>query len=259
MPRYSKIVILTGAGLSAESGLATFRDSGGIWARYDYRDVATPDGFQRNPNLVYEFYNMRRREGARAEPNAAHAALARLQRDYDGEVMLVTQNIDNLLEKANAPNPIHMHGEITKMLCTNCDARLPWTEDLTAELACPECELIGGMRPDVVWFGEVPYEIPLIVDALAACDLFVAIGTSGNVYPAASFVKAAHESGAHTVELNLEPSTTTVSFAEYRHGPATKIVPAFVDELLGGSSLEAYNCSQRRSTDTTSTWAVNRN
>ncbi|KUO54425.1 MAG: NAD-dependent deacylase [Alphaproteobacteria bacterium BRH_c36] len=232
MPRYEKIVILTGAGLSAESGLATFRDSGGIWAQYDYRDVATPDGFQRNPNLVYEFYNMRRREAAKAVPNAAHEALARLQHDYSGEVLLVTQNIDNLLEQAGAQNLIHMHGEMTKMLCTHCDARLPWTEDLSADLACPECELIGGMRPAVVWFGEVPYEMPHIAAALGACDLFIAIGTSGNVYPAASFVAAALEAGAHTVELNLEPSDTAGYFAERLHGPATEIVPAYVDRLL---------------------------
>lgn len=232
MPRYAKIVILTGAGLSAESGLATFRDSGGIWAEYDYRDVATPEGFQRNPNLVYEFYNMRRREGAQAAPNAAHKALARLQSEYPGQVLLVTQNIDNLLEQAGAETIIHMHGEMTKMLCTHCDARLPWTEDLSADLACPECELIGGMRPAVVWFGEVPYEMPRIAQALGECDLFISIGTSGNVYPAASFVAAARETGAHTVELNLEPSDTSSYYAEHLHGPATEIVPAYVERLL---------------------------
>lgn len=232
MPRYKSIVILTGAGLSAESGLATFRDEGGIWAKYDYRDVATPEGFQRNPNLVYEFYNMRRREGAKAEPNAAHFALARLQKEFPGKVLLVTQNIDNLLEKAGATNPIHMHGTITQMLCTHCDARLPWTEDLSPDLQCPECELIGGMRPDVVWFSEMPYEMERIAEALSSCDIFVSIGTSGNVYPAASFVATAAAAGAHTVELNLEPSDRTSDFDERRYGPATETVPAFVDELL---------------------------
>ncbi len=240
MSRYEKIVILTGAGLSAESGLATFRDSGGIWAQYDYRDVATPEGFQRNPNLVYEFYNMRRREGAKATPNSAHKALARLQREYSGEVVLVTQNIDNLLEQADAQSLIHMHGKMTKMLCTNCDARLPWTEELSAELKCPECELLGGMRPDVVWFGEVPYEMQDIAAAVGACDLFIAIGTSGNVYPAASFVAAARENGAHTVELNLAPSDTTGYFAEHVHGPATEIVPDYVEQLLNEPPNEGH-------------------
>jgi NAD-dependent protein deacetylase/lipoamidase len=232
MPRYKSIVILTGAGLSAESGLATFRDEGGIWAKYDYRDVATPEGFQRNPNLVYEFYNMRRREGAKAEPNAAHFALARLQKEFPGTILLVTQNIDNLLEKAGATNPIQMHGTINQMLCTHCDARLPWTEDLSANLQCPECELNGGMRPDVVWFGEMPHEMEHIAEALSSCDLFVSIGTSGNVYPAASFVATAAAAGARTVELNLEPSDRTSDFDERRYGPATETVPAFVDELL---------------------------
>lgn len=175
---------------------------------------------------------MRRHEGAKAAPNAAHFALARLQKEYPGHVLLVTQNIDNLLEQAGAVEPIHMHGEMTRMLCTHCDARLPWTEDLSADLACPECELIGGMRPNVVWFGEMPYEMERISEAIAACDLFVSIGTSGNVYPAAGFVAGALEAGAHTVELNLEPSDTASYFAERRQGPATEIVPAYVEELL---------------------------
>ncbi len=232
MQRYERVVILTGAGLSAESGLATFRDEDGIWSQYDYRDVATPEGFHRNPNLVYDFYNMRRREGAKAEPNAAHTALAKLQKDYPGEVLIVTQNIDTLHEAAGATNLIHMHGDMATMQCTHCDAHLPWTEDLSAELTCPECELKGGMRPAVVWFGEMPLQMERIAGALSDCDLFVSVGTSGNVYPAAGFVAAAREAGAHTLELNLEPSDTAGYFAEQRHGPATEIVPAFVDDLL---------------------------
>lgn len=232
MSRYESIVLLTGAGLSAESGLATFRDEGGIWAQYDYRDVATPEGFHRNPGLVYEFYNMRRTEGGKAQPNAAHKALARLENEYGGEVTIITQNIDVLHEAAGASNVIHMHGDMATMLCTHCDARLPWQGDLSSDLLCPECELMGGLRPAIVWFGEMPYEMERIARALASCDLFVSIGTSGNVYPAAGFVAAALEAGAHTVELNLEPSDTSSYFAERRHGPATVIVPAFVDELL---------------------------
>lgn len=230
--RYQSIVVLTGAGLSAESGLATFRDSGGIWAQYDYKDVATPEGFQRNPNLVYEFYNMRRREGSTAQPNEAHRALARLERDFGGDLLIVTQNIDTLHEAAGTRNLVHMHGDMATVQCSHCDARLPWTEDLTAELSCPECELIGGLRPNVVWFGEMPHDMEKIADAVSRCDLFVSVGTSGNVYPAAGFVAAALEAGAHTVELNLEPSDTVSYFAEARHGPATQVVPAFVEELL---------------------------
>ncbi len=232
MPRYDKIVILTGAGLSAESGLATFRDQGGIWARYDYRDVATPEGFERNPGLVYEFYNMRRRDGSTARPNPAHYALTHLQRKHPGEVLIVTQNIDILHEAAGTTNLIHMHGDMATVRCTNCDARLPWLEDLSAELACGECELAGGLRPNVVWFGEMPYEMERIAAAIAACNLFISIGTSGNVYPAAGFVAGALEAGAHTVELNLEPSDTASYFAECHLGKATEIVPAYVEELL---------------------------
>lgn len=232
MPRFNRIVILTGAGLSAESGLATFRDEGGIWANYDYHDVATPEGFARNPGLVYEFYNMRRREGMKAEPNAAHQALARLQNDFPGDVQIITQNIDNLLELAGASRVIHMHGELAKTLCTNCEARSPWTEELTASLKCPECELIGGLRPDVVWFGEMPYQMDRIATLVAQCKLFISIGTSGNVYPAASFVAAAAEAGAHTVELNLEPSDTASYFQEFHHGPATDVVPQYVQSLM---------------------------
>ena len=232
MPDYRSIVILTGAGLSAESGLATFRDKGGIWAKYDYREVATPEGFQRNPNLVYEFYNMRRHEGRKAHPNAAHEALARLEREYAGSVLIVTQNIDTLHEAAGSTSLVHMHGDMATAMCSHCDTRLPWTQDLSAELVCPECELAGGLRPNVVWFGEMPYEMERIAAALGACDLFVSIGTSGNVYPAAGFVAAAVDVGAHTIELNLEPSDTASYFAETRHGPATTIVPEFVDQLL---------------------------
>ena len=232
MSPYRRIVILTGAGLSAESGLATFRDKGGVWAKYDYREVATPEGFARNPALVHEFYNMRRRDLKRVAPNAAHKALARLEREHPGEILVVTQNVDNLHEAAGSQNLLHMHGELTKVFCTNCRKGCSWTDELSIDIACPTCGKAGGMRPDIVWFGEIPYHMEAIVGALARADLFISIGTSGNVYPASGFVAEAKTNGAHTVELNLEPSEGVTMFAEAIHGPASQVVPAYVEELL---------------------------
>lgn len=232
MTEYERIVILTGAGLSAESGLATFRDKGGIWAHYDYREVATPQGFMRNPALVHEFYNMRRRDLLKVAPNAAHMALARLEREHTGEVLIVTQNIDNLHEAAGSRNLIHMHGELLRSMCAECGARHDCRDDLSVETECTSCGLPGGMRPDVVWFGEMPYQMERIGKALARADLFISIGTSGNVYPAAGFVADARAAGAHTLELNLEPSEGASMFAEAMHGPATAIVPDYVERLL---------------------------
>lgn len=232
MTGYSNIVILTGAGLSAESGVPTFRDKDGIWAKYDYRDVATPEGFAANPERVHEFYNMRRKAHAGIVPNAAHAALARLEKEYPGDVTVVTQNVDALHEQAGSTSLIHMHGEIFRVLCNSCRWRQPWTKDLSLELSCPACGEQGGMRPDVVWFGEMPYHMERIAQLLSQADLFVSIGTSGNVYPAAGFVAEAARNGAHTVELNLEPSEGISLFSEAIHGPATKVVPAYVDKLL---------------------------
>ena len=234
----ARIVVLTGAGLSAESGLATFRDAGGVWAKYDYRKVATPEGFAANPHLVHEFYNLRRRDVQNVQPNAAHHALARLEREHargnGGDVLIVTQNVDNLHEAAGARNLIHMHGELLRAMCADCDARYPWLDDISTKTGCPACGSRGGMRPDVVWFGEMPYQMDRIAAALEAADLFVSIGTSGNVYPAAGFVEIARESGAHTVELNLEPSDGASRFDERIHGPATEVVPRFVARVLGG-------------------------
>ncbi len=236
MADFQHIVILTGAGLSAESGLSTFRDKNGIWAKHDYREVATPEGFARNPCLVHDFYNQRRRALASVEPNAAHLALARLEQahkhEHGGAVTIVTQNIDPLHEAAGSKNLIHMHGELLKALCTRCRVRHPWEEDLGVETPCPTCGEMGEMRPDVVWFGEMPYHMEQIAKALGAADLFLSIGTSGNVYPAAGFVAEARAHGAHTVELNLEPSEGVSFFAETIHGPATQIVPAYVERLL---------------------------
>ncbi|MGI9403427.1 MAG: NAD-dependent deacylase [Hyphomicrobium sp.] len=232
MNRYQHIVVLTGAGLSAESGLSTFRDKGGIWSTFDYRDVATPEGFARDPGLVLDFYNRRRRAHADVAPNAAHAALARLEREYPGEVVVVTQNIDALHEAAGSRHLIHMHGELLKALCASCGARHAWEEDIAGGTPCPACGKAGGMRPDVVWFGEMPYHMERIAEHLSATDLFVSIGTSGHVYPAAGFVAEARVSGAHTVELNLEPSEGASLFTEAIHGPATSVVPAYVERLL---------------------------
>ncbi len=228
----SSIVILTGAGISAESGVDTFRDQGGIWSKVDYRDVATPQGFARNPRLVHDFYNQRRRGMAGVMPNAAHAALARLDREFAGELLLVTQNIDDLHERAGSTRLVHMHGELGQALCTNCGNRLHWPGDMDTDSLCPACHSIGTVRPDVVWFGEMPYHMGRIQRALEGCDLFVSIGTSGNVYPAAGFVEEARHHGAHTLELNLEPSEGHTLFAEAEHGRATQIVPSFVERLL---------------------------
>jgi NAD-dependent deacetylase len=232
MPEFQNIVILTGAGLSAESGLATFRDKDGIWAKYDYREVATPEGFRANPELVHDFYNQRRRGLQGAAPNAAHLALARLEREHKGSVTVITQNIDHLHEAAGARNVIHMHGELLKSLCALCGSRAAWTDDLGLKTRCPACSKTGGMRPDVVLFGEMPYEMERIYGELIRADVFISIGTSGNVYPAAGFVAVTRENGAHTVELNLELSDGANLFHEAVHGPATQVVPAYVERLL---------------------------
>ncbi len=232
MPKYERIVILTGAGLSAESGIATFRDKDGIWSKYDVNEVATPEAYARNPTKVLDFYNIRR-QGLRGKtPNAAHMALARLEAEHAGEVVVVTQNIDNLHEMAGSKRLIHMHGELLSAWCRKCDTRQPWDGDLSVDLACPRCAKSGGMRPDIVWFGEMPYRMEEIYEHLAYADLFVSIGTSGNVYPAAGFVMACREHGAHAVELNLEPSEGASFFHEAIHGPATSVVPAFVERVL---------------------------
>lgn len=226
-----KIVILTGAGISAESGLGTFRDEDGLWTRYDLEEVATPQGFARNPDFVHDFYNARRANYAGAEPNAAHAALARLEREYPGEVVIVTQNVDDLHERAGAARVIHMHGALCGALCAACSHRWPAPPAMQTADPCPACAA-PATRPDVVWFGEIPYHMDAIMGHLASCSRFAAIGTSGEVYPAASFVQLATETGAHTVELNLEPSSVVSTFAETRYGPATKVVPGWVSDIL---------------------------
>ena len=228
------IVILTGAGISKESGLDTFRDKGGIWSRHRIEDVATPEAFARNPKAVHEFYNWRRRnlQGAHIAPNAAHKALAALERGLPGRVLVVTQNIDNLHERAGSESLIHMHGELLKARCAECAAAHEWRGDLSPETPCPACTAVGGMRPHVVWFGEMPLDMERIYAALGTCETFISIGTSGNVYPAAGFVAEARSAGARTVELNLEPSEGASLFQEKLYGPAASLVPAYAEKLL---------------------------
>lgn len=227
-----KIVILTGAGISAESGLGTFRDEGGLWARHRIEDVATPEGFARDPALVHAFYNTRRVQAAQAQPNAAHRALARLQRDWPGEVVIVTQNVDGLHEAGGASGVIHMHGTLAGALCAACGHRWPAPAKMAVDEPCPVCTAPTA-RPDIVWFGEMPYFMDQIYGHLAQADIFAAIGTSGQVYPAAAFVHEAIAAGARTVELNLEPSAGASSFDQTLFGPATRVVPHWVDRLLG--------------------------
>lgn len=232
------IVILTGAGISKESGLDTFRCEGGIWQQVSLDDVATPEGFAKNPPLVHQFYNARRQQLAdpAIQPNAAHQALAHLEKEFPGKVLLVTQNIDNLHERAGSENIIHMHGELLKIECQSCGSIFEWTGPLSEADPCPRCQHTKALRPRVVWFGEMPLEMDRIFHALEHCDLFLSIGTSGHVYPAAGFVQhVCFEGEGRSVELNLEPSQGASLFDETRYGPATELVPAFVEEILNGS------------------------
>jgi len=229
------IVILTGAGISKESGLSTFRDSDGIWATVRIEDVATPEAFHRDPVRVHNFYNARRRRLAAGNiaPNAAHLALARLEREWPGDVLVVTQNIDDLHERAGTRELVHMHGELLKARCQACGDVSRCAGDLDVNRACQACAHVGTLRPHVVWFGEMPFAMDDIQDALARCGLFISIGTSGSVYPAAGFVEMVRRAGAaHTVELNLEPSEGATRFAETVYGLATAVVPAYVEALL---------------------------
>lgn len=228
---HPSIVILTGAGISAESGLGTFRDEGGLWAQHRIEDVATPEGFARDPQLVMDFYNTRRAQAVEATENAAHRALAHLQADFDGDVLLVTQNVDSLHEKAGSTDVVHMHGALNSALCGACDHRWPAPLQMQVGDACPACGAPSA-RPDIVWFGEMPYHMDRIEAALSQADIFAAIGTSGNVYPAAGFVQLATYAGAKTVEMNLDPSMTVNLFEETRPGKASQTVPEWVESIL---------------------------
>ncbi len=227
------IVILTGAGVSAESGVATFRGAGGLWEGHRIEDVASPEGFARDPALVQRFYNLRRAALRTVQPNPAHLAIARLQREWTrGNVTLITQNVDDLHERGGSPKVIHMHGELLKILCTSCRSRHAWHDDITPDLACPRCQRKGSLRPDIVWFGEMPYRMEEIFHALERARTFVAIGTSGKVYPAAGFVRTAAGCGAHCIEFNLEASDVASEFHEHRLGPAGVEVVRWVESML---------------------------
>ena len=250
MRRTDNLVILTGAGVSAESGLSTFRAADGLWEGHRVEDVASPEGFARDPGLVHRFYNARRAQIDTVAPNAAHVALAQLETGWGGDFLLVTQNIDDLHERAGSKRMIHMHGEGRRGWCLACGARFAWDGAMSSASACPRCDEAGQVRPDIVWFGELPYQMDAIEAALMECDLFVSIGTSGAVYPAAGFVQTAKYRGARTVEINLEPSQGSLFFDERRFGPASVEVPAWVEERLaplppswGGAG---GGCRQRR-------------
>ena len=231
MEEIRNIVILTGAGISAESGIATFRAADGLWEQHRIEDVATPEAFARDPDLVQRFYDARRAHVQNASPNAAHAALARLDQRWDGDLLIVTQNVDDLHERAGARRLRHMHGELLSAWCQACDARSAWDAPLSDRPACPACG-VPALRPDIVWFGEMPYHMDDIEAALRRCDLFVSIGTSGAVYPAAGFVQTARHYGARTLELNLDPSQGSILFHECRIGRASDLVPIFVEDML---------------------------
>jgi NAD-dependent deacetylase len=229
----SNIVILTGAGVSAESGLATFRGPDGLWEGQRVEDVCTPQALARDPALVHAFYDARRARLGEVQPNAAHHALARLDAEWPGELLIVTQNVDDLHERAGAQRLLHMHGELNSALCGGCGQRYPWTEPMAERPPCPGCGK-PTLRPDIVFFGEMPYEMERIEAALSRADLFVSIGTSGAVYPAAGFVQTARHYGAWALELNLDPSAGSYFFSESRMGPASELVPAWVAEVLEG-------------------------
>ena len=226
------IVILTGAGISAESGLATFRGPDGLWEGHRVEDVATPEAFARDPALVHAFYDARRARLAEVGPNPAHEALARLDAEWPGELLIVTQNVDDLHERAGANRLLHMHGALASGWCRACDGRFDWSGPMGEGACCPSCAVTGRVRPDIVWFGEIPYEMERIDAALMDADLFVSIGTSGAVYPAAGFVQTAKYVGARTLEINLEPSQGSLFFDERRFGPASVEVSRWVDEVL---------------------------
>lgn len=230
----NSIVILTGAGISAESGIKTFRASDGLWEEHRIEDVATPEGFSRDPDLVQRFYNERRRPiiDGDVSPNPAHKALAELEAGFDGDFLLVTQNIDNLHEQGGSKNVRHMHGEILKMHCKNTEQVFDCADDIRQQDRCQCCSAQGTLRPHIVWFGEMPLYMDEIYTALANCDLFISIGTSGNVYPAAGFVEVANNAGATTIEINLEASNVATAFDQAIYGKAGEVLPAWVSEFL---------------------------
>lgn len=230
---FRNIVVLTGAGVSAESGLKTFRDNDGLWEEHRVEDVCTPEAFVRDRQLVQRFYNTRRKQLIHeAHPNPAHSALANFAKEFTGRLTLITQNVDDLHERAGSRDVIHMHGELRKARCIYCDTVTPWDEDLDDQACCPECNEVQSLRPHIVWFGEYPLGMGAINQALMDCDLFLSIGTSGQVYPAAGFVQQAKSYGAHCVEINLEPSAGQSLFDEHHYGPASTTINSYLKGLL---------------------------
>jgi len=225
------IVILTGAGISAESGLKTFRDSDGLWEGHSVEDVATPEAFERNPQLVQKFYNARRRQLSEVEPNPAHLALAHLEEAYQDKLTVITQNVDDLHERAGLKNILHIHGQLLRKKCTWCETGSECHGDISVEQVCENCQRSGGLRPDIVWFGEMPYYLEQIDQLLTSTDIFISIGTSGHVYPAAGFAQQAKIHGAQSIELNKETTVQSPGFDEARQGLASETVPTLVEEL----------------------------
>jgi NAD-dependent deacetylase len=227
-----KIVILTGAGISAESGVPTFRAADGLWEGHRVEDVATPEAFSRNPSLVQEFYNMRRAHLKNVEPNAAHRALAELEQKLGDDLTLITQNVDDLHERGGSQRVWHMHGSLSQGWCLTCDVRFAWCSAMNTSSQCPSCQKTGGVRPDIVWFGEMPYHMDAIEKALVNCEVFVSIGTSGAVYPAAGFVQIAKHYGAHTIEINPQTTQNAAHFDEQIQGNAGIAVPRWVAQIM---------------------------
>lgn len=232
------IVVLTGAGISAESGLKTFRDNDGLWENHRVEEVATPEAFEQNPSLVYRFYNARRAQLQQndVKPNAAHQALAKLEKAFGKRLMLVTQNVDDLHERGGNDVVYHMHGQLLSARCAITQQSFHWQDSFDHTTKCPCCNRVT-LRPDIVWFGEMPMYMDEIYSALSNADIFIAIGTSGNVYPAAGFVQIAKECGAHTIEANLAPGATNALFDESLTGPASQVVPKWVDDLISNYAL----------------------
>lgn len=232
MQKFQNIVILTGAGISAESGLATFRASNGLWNNHKVEDVATIEAFERNPAYIHEFYNDLKKELAAAKPNAAHLAITRLQQEYPADISVITQNVDTLHEKAGNQNIYHIHGQINQAVCLNCGHVLETFGDVDTETVCPQCQVSGMMKPNIVFFGENLLCMDEVDTLLRKCDLFLSVGTSGVVFPAAAFVQTAKYYGAQTFEFNLEPTSNNFYFDKHIFGPAGTTLPAFVDEMI---------------------------
>ncbi len=229
---YKRIFILTGAGISAESGIGTFRDANGLWNNHKVEDVATVEAFEKNPQYVHRFYNELKPDLLEAKPNLAHLCLTKLQTNYNGNVDIVTQNVDTLHEKAGSKNVYHMHGKIDEAICLNCGHILKSDDDVDTSTICPHCTMAGFMKPNIVFFGEMPLYMPEIEKKLRECDLFISVGTSGVVYPAAGFVYTAKYYGADTIEFNLEKTSNNCLFDEHIFGKCTNTLPEFVEKLL---------------------------